>query len=72
MEGTWILDSDIELLICSMHVSLSASALQIMCDKFSRPLNQFDFGSFLLLGAQSILIYSDMEMDARYTVSYVC
>lgn len=72
MEGTWILDSGIELLICSMHVSLSVSALRIMCDKFSHALHQFDFGLFLLLGAESILIYSDMEMDARYTVCCVC
>lgn len=67
MEGTWILASGVELLIYPAPGYLPASDLPIMCDKFSHGLCQFGFGCFLLLAAESILIYADMGMDARCT-----
>lgn len=54
-------DSGIELLLCFMLGSCLASGLPTMCNNFSRGLRQFDFGWFFLLGAESILIHSDVE-----------
>lgn len=72
MEGTWILILALSCWLYPVRGSRPASNLPTMWDNFSHGLRQFDLGWFLSLGAESILIYSDMEVDARYTGCGMC
>lgn len=72
MEGTCILILALSCWLYPVRGSRPASNLPIMWDNFSHGVRQLDLGWFLSLGAEGILIYSDVEMGARYTGRGMC